>query len=83
MRLTSARAARKHARSNKVYRLRAGIPAEMRDSAGRKILVAIARRRKTTAQSLRKAMPRGFSDATLRFYLGKFQRAGIVVSAQA
>lgn len=83
MRTTAAAAARRHVRANKAYRLAAGIPGGMRESAGRRILVAIARRRRATAQSLRSAMPRGFSDATLRFYLGKFQRDGILVSAEA
>jgi len=26
-------------------------------------------------------MPRGFSDATLRFYLGKYQRERVLVAA--
>lgn len=77
-RLTAATAARNNVRSLKVYRLTNGVPKEMGNSAGRKILVAIARRRKATAHAIRRAMPRGFSDATLRFYLGKFQREGIV-----
>lgn len=80
MRLTAAAAARRNVRTMKVYRLLAGIPKGMRQSAGRMILVSIARRRNATAISLRKAMPRGFSDATLRFYLGKFQREGIIQS---
>lgn len=83
MRLTAAAALRRNVRAQKVYRLRHGIPAGMRRSAGRMILAAIARRRNATARSLRRGMPRGFSDATLRFYLGKFQRDGIVVAAAA
>lgn len=77
-RLTAAAAARRNKRSLVTYKLTNGIPKTMKPTAGRKILVAIARRRKATAHALRTAMPRGFSDATLRFYLGKFQREGIV-----
>jgi hypothetical protein len=83
-RLTAAAAARNNVRSLKTYRLTNGIPKELgQETAARMILVAIARRRRATAHTIRKAMPRGFSDATLRFYLGKFQRNGVVVSEQA
>lgn len=80
MRLTAAVAAKRNVRTQKTYALKNGIPADMRQSAGRQILAAIARRRNATANSLRRGMPRGFSDATLRFYLGKFQREGIVTA---
>ncbi len=73
-------AARNFVRSNKTYKLVAGVPAGLRPSLGRQILVGIARRRNATAVSLRKAMPKGTPDATVRFYLGKFQRDGIVTS---
>ena len=79
-RLTAAVAARNHVRSNKTYRLVAGVPEGLRPSLGRRILVGIARRRNATAVSLRRSMPRGASDATLRFYLGKYQREGVVTS---
>lgn len=83
MRLTAATAARNHVRSAKTYRLASKIPAGMRKSTGRTILAAIARRNgAATTQSLRRAMGRGASDATLRFYLGKFQREGLVVAQE-
>ena len=66
-------------REPKVYRLRSQIPATLRKpSAGRAVLESIRRHRRATANTIRKDMKRGFSDATLRFYLGKFQRERIV-----
>jgi hypothetical protein len=53
----------------------------MRHSAGRAILASIGRRRgRATAHTIRTDMKRGFSDATLRFYLGKFQREGLITA---
>lgn len=83
MRLTTATAARRATRSNKAYKL-VGDYKDMRPSVGRTILASIARRHgRATTQSLRKDMKRGASDATLRFYLGKFQREGLVVAVGA
>lgn len=83
MRLTVAKAARSHKRSMKTYRLAGKIPAGMRQSAGRAILTSIGRRRGyATAHAIRGDMKRGFSDATLRFYLGKFQRDGLVLAQE-
>lgn len=83
--LTAATAVRNHVRSEKVYRLKAGVPAGVRPgSTARTILTVIGRQRgRATALTVRKAMKRGTPDATVRFYLGKFQREGIVVSSAA
>lgn len=84
MRLTTATAARRAKRSNKFYCLAVPIPADLKPSTGRTILAAIGRRRgAATTQSLRTDMKRGASDATLRFYLGKFQREGVVIAVEA
>ena len=88
MRLTAATAARHSAkaaeqveREAKVYRLKNGIPADIRNpSAGRAILESISRHRGATINTIRKDMKRGFSDATLRFYLGRFQTRKVVVA---
>lgn len=81
MRLTARAAARRNKSPRKVYRLKAGIPASIRrPSAGRKVLESISRHRGATAYTIRKDMPSGFSDATLRFYLGKYQREGVVLA---
>lgn len=77
MRLTAAAAVTKKA--GKVYRLKRGIPMDS-VGKGRAILVSISRHRGATANTIRKDMKRGFSDATLRFYLGKFQRERVVVA---
>ncbi len=78
-RLTAA-AAIKDGQEIKVYRLRNGIPATIKKpSAGRAILESISKHRAATADTIRKDMKRGYPDATLRFYLGKFQREKIVV----
>lgn len=83
MRLTAAKAAQRHQRSQKTYCLAVPIPADLKPSIGRQILAAIGRRRgAATTQTLRSDMKRGASDATLRFYLGKFQREGIVVAVE-
>jgi hypothetical protein len=83
MRLTAAKAASRHVRSAKTYRLASKIPAGMRPSIGRRILAEVGRRQgAATTQKLRGAMKRGASDATLRFYLGKFQREGLVVASE-
>ena len=79
MRLT-ARAAIKDGKASKRYTLVNGVPKDMRPSAGRTILVSIARHRGAEADTIRRDMKRGFSDATLRFYLGKFQREGVVTA---
>lgn len=84
VRLTAAVAARRNTGRGKTYRLVDGIPAEVKkDSAGRAILVSISRHRGATAMVIRKDMPAGFSDATLRFYLGKFQREKVVRAIEA
>ena len=90
MRLTTTAAAKRNVkgRERKIYRLNAaGTRAlrDMKDSIGRAILAAVARRARygATAASLRRAMARGTSDATLRFYLGKFQREGVLVAKAA
>jgi len=67
--------------AKKVYKLRSGIPDDMRrGTAARAILESISRHRKATADTIRRDMKRGFPDATLRFYLGKFQRERVVVA---
>ena len=79
-RLTAA-AAINDGQEIKVYRLKDGIPADIRKpSKGRAILESISRHRAATADTIRKDMKRGFSDATLRFYLGKFQREKVAVA---
>lgn len=85
MTLTAAKAVSNHVRSNKTYRLKGGIPANVRrGSAARFILAAIGRRRgRATAHDIRVGMKRGMPDATVRFYLGKFQRDGVVVASAA
>ena len=55
----------------------------MQPGAGRAILVSIARHRGAEADTIRRDMKRGFSDATLRFYLGKFQREGVLIAVAA
>lgn len=83
MRLTAAKAAKRHIRSVKVYKLADGMPDMKRGTVGRAILASIARRHgRATSQAVRTDMKRGTSDATLRFYLGKFQREGVVVAAE-
>lgn len=86
MTTTIAKAAKRHTRSQKTYRMKRQIPKTMKESAGRTILEVIARMKgKATGNDIRKALikkaPRS-SDATLRFYLGKFQREGIVGSKE-
>lgn len=76
----TAKAARKGT-AKKIYRLKNGIPQSLRrGTAGRAVLESISRHRKATADTIRKDMKRGFPDATLRFYLGKFQREQVVVA---
>ena len=81
MRVTAAAAARRAGPRGKKYRLISRIPTTIKNpSAGRAILVSISRHRGATANTIRRDMPRGFSDATLRFYLGKFQRQNVVAA---
>lgn len=82
MRLTAAKAI-KDGKAIKRYRLVKGIPKAMQHGAGRAILVSIARHRGAEADTIRRDMKRGFSDATLRFYLGKFQREGVLIAVAA
>ena len=77
MRKTATAAITKN--EGKVYRLRQRVPAGI-VGKGRAILVAISRHRGADINTIRRDMPRNFSDATIRFYLGKFQREKIVVT---
>jgi hypothetical protein len=84
-RLTARQAARRNKRETnvKVYVLANRIPAHFHarpEGAGGRILASIARHRMATAKQIRQDMPSGFSDATLRFYLGKFQQDGTILA---
>lgn len=75
----------KDGQARKVYRLKKGIPEGLRGPAALAVLGAVKKHGHTkaggaSADVIRRAMKRGFPDSTLRFYLGKFQREGVLVT---
>ena len=71
----------KHGRILKTYRLIESIPDGIRPkSAAMAILKAIEKHGSATRPQIRAELPKNFKEATLGFYLGKFQREHIVRS---
>lgn len=66
----------------KTYKLVNGIPDTLRNpSAGRSVLEAIdARGAESSTPNLQADLGKDFPSPTLRFYLGKFQRDGVVAA---
>ena len=74
----------KTAEGLKTYRLLDGIPDSIgKETTARAILQSIQKRKGATSKMIRADIGAKVPDPTLRFYLGKFQRDKVVVTAHA
>jgi hypothetical protein len=72
------------AKGYKTYSLKNGMPKSVKiGTVGRSILEAIQYHGSPSKKDIRKTIGKKMNDATLRFYLGKFQRDKVLTSREA